>query len=159
MDAAADEPFPGFDAQCGMPIVTLPTPNGAAAFLDGRGAPFIQIDPNLMGAAARAERTFLLAHECAHHRLGHTSRQGLLLRARGARDVADQELSADCWAAESLARAGLIEVVRQMADRFHRLGPTSPGQGYPSGIQRSLILRQCGQAGLAPPLPTPAPSP
>ena len=60
------------------------------------------------------------------------------------RVVTDQELSADCMAAEMLARHGRRGDAAIMVERFFRSGFYSPGAGYPSGLQRSLIVRQCG---------------
>lgn len=146
------DPFPSYAGACGYPLISMPLAQGAAAHIDPFGRARILLDPHLLSEAETPHRTFLIAHECGHHRLGHATPQGLITRRTQVRGVEDQELSADCWAAEHLARDGLFDVVRLIADRFWRAGPVSPGQGYPSGIQRSLILRKCGEVGLASPL-------
>lgn len=146
-DAWSDEPFPGYKALCGIPIVVRATPSVSLATLNRSGQPVIQIDPVLERKSERLRRTFLIAHECAHHRMGHVSDAERRKRAMSRRVVRDHEMSADCWAAETLARAGDDRAVRIMMDRFYRAGLYSPGGGYPAGIQRATIIRDCAAAG------------
>jgi hypothetical protein len=141
--------FPSYPRLCGFPVVSLVTARRAEAIRGSRGEPVIVLDPSLWAEGEEAHRTFLIAHECAHHRLGHLDRAVLRQRAADVRVVADNELSADCWAAEMLGRDGLDDVVRVMAERFFRAGGVPPGAGYPSGIARSIMVRDCGAAGRA----------
>ncbi len=141
------EPFPGYQAVCGMPILYLPTPNVSLAMRDTQNQPLVILDPRLSLAEDRARRAFLAAHECAHHKLNHTSLAGLLSRRGSASVVLDQELSADCWAAELLSKLGHDEIVTILAEHFYRRGLYSPGAGYPSGLNRSNIIRICGEQG------------
>jgi len=57
--------------------------------------------------------------------------------------VEDQELSADCWAAEALTAADMDGDARFIVDMFYRKGLHSPGSGYPSGVQRSTMIYHC----------------
>lgn len=142
-----EEAFPGYADLCGYPIVVSTTPTIAQAVIGAEGSKVIVIDPSLQAPEESFRRTFMIAHECAHHRMGHSNLASRQQRILSSRVVRDQELSADCWAAETLARAGQDRTTRLMADRFFRGGLYSPGNGYPSGLQRSTIIQQCAQAG------------
>lgn len=135
-------PFPGYIRHCGYPIVYKYNSHISYAKIDPRLGPIITLDPRLAHPSEAGHRRFLIAHECAHLRLTHTSKRGLRLRRR-AGGVEDQELSADCWAAELLVAAGMANDVRVMVDRLYRKGLYSPGSGYPSGVQRSAVLYHC----------------
>jgi len=141
------EPFEGYGEACGMPIYFAVTPQLALALRDESGRPIIVLDPRLAAGVEAPRRVFLVAHECAHHVLKHTTASGLLGRRASTKVVLDQELSADCWAAELLGLKGYDEALRIMGQRFARSGLYSPGRGYPSGMQRSNIIRLCGEAG------------
>ncbi len=141
------EPFPGYTELCGYPLITASTARVALAKLNRAGQPIIVLDPVLEQPAERHRRVFLIAHECAHHLMGHVQAQALRERTRSRRVVRDHELSADCWAAEVLAKAGLDRSVRVMEDRFFRSGLYSPGGGYPAGVQRATIIRECALVG------------
>lgn len=143
----AGEPFSGYDDLCGFPVVTDRTAHISLATVDPSGAPLIVLDPRLDAPGEEYRRTFLIAHECAHHRLGHVTKDSFALRSVSRRAVRDQEMSADCWAAEQLARVGEDRTVRIMMDRFFKSGFYSPGGGYPSGLQRSTIIRECAEIG------------
>ena len=145
--ARAEQPFPGYAEACGYPIRYISTPNVALAAIDAQGRPYIALDPSLGARAERARMQFLVAHECAHLRMGHADPKSRRERLRSTKVVRDQEMSADCWAAELLARLGLDRPVQLMEQRFYRAGLYSPGGGYPAGIQRSTIIRQCADTG------------
>ncbi|OEJ64388.1 M48 family metalloprotease [Magnetovibrio blakemorei] len=68
--------------------------NIAIAIRDAQGRPFIIANPQVMAAFKPATRWFWLAHECAHHQLGHT------LGHYGP----DREQQADCLAAKQLVK-------------------------------------------------------
>lgn len=101
-EARADV-FAGYDSFCGLPVVVGPDSQTATARTDPSGQKFIHIDPGAMNNWSMS-RMFTLAHECAHHLLGHTSQLGQMQRYRGG--PAPQELEADCWAAQKLASVG-----------------------------------------------------
>ena len=145
--ATAAEAWPGYAAACGFPLLVASTPTVAQATRNRAGQPVIILDPVLQRQTERDRRLFMIAHECAHHRMGHVSVASRRQRKMSRAVVRDQEMSADCWAAETLARAGLDRTVRIMADRFFRSGFYSPGGGYPSGLQRSTIIRECALIG------------
>lgn len=137
--AKAQSLFVGFDDFCGLPVVVAHDPQGASARTDQFGQKFIHIDPGAM-ANWTASRIFLLAHECAHHRLGHTNAQGNLERFMGG--TAKQELEADCWAAKKLTESGYEDEVNRTANQTSSMGHfASPG--YPTGTQRSKNILQC----------------
>jgi hypothetical protein len=131
--------FAGYDMFCGLPVVIGYDPQGASARLDNVGRPYIHLDP---GVAANwtVSRMFALAHECAHHRLGHTSYLGALQRFSGG--TARQELEADCWAANALRRVGYeFDINRTVLEQAHQ-GHFS-FNGYPSGSQRAAEILRC----------------
>lgn len=136
------EPYPGYARECGYPILFKATRHVSFARIHPRHGPVIWLDPTLSLPHQRMHRLFLIAHECAHHRLGHTTPRGLKLRA-GLNGVPDQELSADCWAAEALTRAGHERMARLIGDQMYRKGLYSPGARYPSGVQRSTMIVHC----------------
>lgn len=144
---AAGEPFSGYNELCGYKMVTDNTVHVSLATVDPSGTPLIVLDPRLDAPWEKHRRVFLIAHECAHHRLGHVTPDNLALRSVSRGAVRDQEMSADCWAAEQLAQIGEDRTVQVMMDRFFKSGFYSPGGGYPSGLQRSTIIRECADIG------------
>ena len=73
------EPFPGYDNACGYRIVVTPTSSVSQAVVRPDGTRVILLDPRLDSGIERFRRIFLIAHECAHHRMGHAdpaSRRG-----------------------------------------------------------------------------------
>lgn len=149
--AKAEEPslFGSYETLCGYQVVYWPTRHVALSHITPDGREIIVLDPILQRGSEDARRRFLAAHECAHHRMGHSKPASVARRIADAAEVADQELSADCWAAETLARAGEMDAVLHIADMFYRGGNASPGSGYPSGIQRALTIKRCGEIGLS----------
>lgn len=144
------EPFPGYSKTCGFPILYAQIRTVSLARIDARLGKLIVLDPLLTYPAQAAHRRFLIAHECAHHLFGHTAPDGLRQRARR-KGVEDQELSADCWAAEALASEIYSGDARFVADLFYRQGLYSPGSGYPSGVQRSTVIYHCLKSALREP--------
>ena len=141
------EPYPGYAKACGFPILYQKISTISLARIDARLGKLIVLDPVLTLPAQAGHRRFLIAHECAHHLLGHTTRDGLKER-RLNKGVEDQELSADCWAAEALANSTHSADSRFVADMFFRQGLYSPGSGYPSGVQRSTVIYHCLKSAL-----------
>lgn len=131
--------FAGYDAFCGLPVVVGYDPQTATARKDQFGQKYIHIDPSAMSNWTNS-RIFVLAHECAHHLLGHTDPLGELERFSGG--TAKQELEADCWAAKSLREIGLIfDINRTILQNVAR-GHFSIN-GYPSGSQRANNILEC----------------
>ena len=141
------EPYPGYAKACGFPILYQKISTISLARIDARLGKLIVLDPILTFPAQAGHRRFLIAHECAHHLLGHTTRDGLKERRQN-KGVEDQELSADCWAAEALANSIHSADSRFVADMFFRQGLYSPGSGYPSGVQRSTVIFHCLKSAL-----------
>lgn len=141
-----EEPFPGYADRCGYKIFLKSNRHVALAETAADGTKVIVIDPLLTKSGNEFHKAFLIAHECAHHVLGHTSEDGLRHRWSSRRTVTDQELSADCWAAEVLSSAGLSEFTSMMSKQMSRSGLFSR-DGYPAGIQRAAIIRNCAAVG------------
>ena len=140
-----ETPFKTFEAKCGYPVVWERTSHVSKAEIDPVEGPRIVLDPSLRTADQSFHRIFLIAHECAHHLMEHTTEEGITFRMTRRHGVRDHELSADCWASEELTRNGHLPQLLNLADAFWRRGFVSPGQGYPSGIQRSNVIRHCAQ--------------
>lgn len=131
--------FVGFDSFCGLPVVVGSDPQTASARTDIAGVKFIHVDPGAMGNWT-ASRVFVLAHECAHHLLGHTAPMGQAERFYGG--TVKQELEADCWAATQLRRAGhLFDITNTVLDYASRGHFTSGA--YPSGAARAQNIVMC----------------
>lgn len=131
--------FAGYDSFCGLPTFVQPERQMARATYDPRVGPLIILDPSVM-ANMSTSRIFAIAHECAHHALGHLSPSEQMARRWGA--TARQELDADCWAARALASIGygadIVRMIRQNALE----GPYMRG-GYPSGFTRAQVISDC----------------
>lgn len=140
--AASGGMFVGYDAFCGLPVVQGPDPQIATARRDNAGRPYIHIDPSAM-ANWSSSRIFTLAHECAHHRLGHTNQLGSMQRYLGG--TRRQELEADCWAARQLSANGYYQDITATVVR-HAMQGHFAGSGYPSGTERATNVLAC--AGL-----------
>ena len=149
--AHAQENFAEYDTLCGYQIIYWPTRHMALSHVTPDGREVIILDPLLQRGEETARRVFLTAHECAHHRMGHSDPASVARRISHRGEVADQELSADCWAAETLAKAGFAAELEEIAVKFYQSGGASPGNGYPSGIQRALMIKRCRDAALMPP--------
>jgi len=131
--------FVGYDAFCGLPVIVGSDPQQATARTDQFGQKFIHVDPAVM-ADWSASRIFVLAHECAHHLLGHTNGLGQLERFHGG--TKKQELEADCWAAEALLNAGQnFDITRTMLEHANQGHFSS--NGYPSGQERAMNIASC----------------
>jgi hypothetical protein len=149
---ASAQMFAGYDQFCGVPVVVVPNPQTASAARDQFGRPVIYVDPGVM-ANWTMSRMFALAHECAHHKLGHTLPQGMWFRNTQHWATRQQELAADCWAAKALAeiedRGDLQRTIMQFASQ----GAMAYG-AYPTGAERARNVARC--AGIDP-APKPMP--
>lgn len=141
-------PFATYKEKCDYVILRERTAHISKAEHAEDGTPRIVIDPTLDAPKQWFHRMFLIAHECAHHRMEHTTQEGIAIRLTRRNGVRDHELSADCWAAEELTRNGYVSQLLDLSDQFWRRGFVSPGQGYPSGIQRSNVIRHCAKIAL-----------
>jgi len=130
--------FAGFDQFCSLPVIVTQTGQGAVAGRDRFGNPVIYVDPGVIGNWT-SSRMFALAHECGHHMLGHSTPAGMWARNWATRQ---QELAADCWAAQQLVSVmGTQDLERQLL-QFANQGPMSQGP-YPSGWERASNAAQC----------------
>lgn len=132
--------FAGYDSFCGLPVIVGSDSMTATARKDPAGNKYIHIDPGAM-ANWTISRIFTLAHECAHHRLGHTNSLGEAERFAGG--TARQELEADCWAAKKLRSNGYDSEVQRMVFESYQQGHFSGGVGYPSGVERARNIASC----------------
>lgn len=133
--------FAGYADFCGVPVIVTQNPQIASASLDSFGNPVIYIDPSAMSNWT-ASRMFTIAHECAHHILGHSLPQGMWFRSMNFWATREQELAADCWAAQQLrAILGIQDLQRTIA-QFSNQGPMPQGN-YPSGLERASVVARC----------------
>jgi hypothetical protein len=139
--AIAQNMFAGYDAFCGVRVIVGRTNRGALALRDAKG-PLIYVDRGVM-ANWTSSRLFTLAHECAHHKLGHSTPVGLANRMRpwGTRK---QELEADCWAVGALMKIGKkLDIVRVFKEQVGQ-GHMYKGS-YPTGQERALNIIRCSK--------------
>lgn len=131
--------FSGYDIFCGLPVFEGYDPQTATARTDQHGNQYIHIDPRAINNWTMS-KLFILAHECAHHLLRHTSSLGKLERFHGG--TAKQELEADCWAAQKLFSIGydteISKTILEQANKGH-----FSGSHYPSGYQRAQNILNC----------------
>ena len=139
--------FAGYDEFCSLPVIVIPNPFGASAARDPSGRPVIYVDPGVMSNWT-SSRMFALAHECGHHKIGHTTPRGQWFRYSQGWATRVQELEADCWAAEALALRGYSGDLRRQFDDFLRQGGASLLPNYPSGMERAETVARCaGMSG------------
>lgn len=147
--AEEPEPFAGYKELCGYQIIYWPTRQLALSHITPDERKVIILDPILRLEQEHPRRLFLTAHECAHHRMDHSSKTSVEKRVSTQGEVSRQELSADCWAAGTLVRAGHQDAIETIAMMFYQSGEASPGNGYPPGTQRALMIKRCGDAETA----------
>jgi hypothetical protein len=103
----------------------------AGRLKDGR--PFIAYNPQSLRRFHPVTRIYIYYHECAHHRLGHSS---------GYRPQ-NRENAADCWAIRYMTRRGLLNDQRM---RIIMRDVLKFGRGdhvHLPGPQRARLLAQC----------------
>lgn len=144
---AYEEPFAGFSARCPQQIVYRSTLSISQATYNADGDAVIVLDHSLRFPAQRYEHNFLASHECAHHLLGDTVPEGIHARRTIPGAISQQELRADCWAAEFMGTLGRDQDIKQMAEGLYRRGRVSAGGGYPSGYDRAVTVQRCWQKG------------
>jgi hypothetical protein len=150
---AVAQMFAGYNQFCGVPVIVLANPQSASAARDPLGNPVIYVDPGVMNNWTMS-RMFALAHECAHHMLGHTMPQGMWFRNTQVWATRQQELEADCWAAQRLAEIRDTDSLRRMIMQFASQGPVSYGP-YPTGQDRALAVARCAGLDLRSTVPAP----
>lgn len=143
--ALATEPAPpqGFSIEgpapyCDATVLRGPNPRGASSAAP-TGAPMILVDPAVL-AGLPYVRPFVMAHECGHHALGHTSPAGLL---REGSEFREKELAADCWAAAALVAAGDHAPLQEQIAIFQARGDSRPGPRYPRFGERAERMAAC----------------
>lgn len=137
-----DNPF------CAIKTLTKPRVHGyVRALKETDGTPAIYIDKRILSRTELVR--FMLAHECCHHSLGHLE----LSRHANSLDSALQgiglghqlELDADCCAARMLNKENDRPGLENAKQFMFRYGPKPTGQGYPSGVQRAMVIRHCAK--------------
>ena len=131
---------------CDAIVVEGTNPRGASSSAP-QGRRVILIDPDVM-AALPYLTPFVLAHECAHHVLGHTSPRGLLREGHRFRQ---KELDADCWAAHRLGQANETDSVLAQIELFQSQDSVSPGPRYPAWRTRAKRMQACLDGTRKPP--------
>lgn len=141
-----NEPYDGFSNVCRQRIVFRPIWRVSLATVDADDVALIVLNPILRLPAENARFDFLATHECAHHLLGHMDPASLRERATLPGVLAQQELAADCWAAQFMTRLNQVASIRVMAERLYRRGARSPDGLYPSGEARARRILACIRA-------------
>lgn len=132
--------FAGYDQFCNVPVITVQNPQGASA-ANYNGNAVIFVDPSVM-ANMTLSRIFTLAHECGHFALGHTLPQGQWFRNTQVWATKEQELEADCWAAQQLVAIRDINDIQRMITIFSNQGDMAIGF-YPTGTERAVNIKTC----------------
>lgn len=131
-----------FDPQ-GRPVVVLASGkvklgNVAIAGRLKDGRPFIAYNPGALKRFHPVTRIYIYYHECAHHRLGHSS---------GFRPQ-NRENAADCWAIRTMTRRGLLnnQRMRIIMNDVRRFGRGD--HVHLPGRQRARLLARCYRQAL-----------
>lgn len=133
---------------CTIKTVTRPKVEGwVRAIVSREGKRAIHVDKRIL--ARKHLSRFLIAHECCHHELGHL---GSLSTKEAAQNMPRSqhlgkrfELDADCCAARLLAAANDRPALQNAKQFMFRYGPKPTGFGYPSGLERSMVIRHCAK--------------
>lgn len=123
---------------CDATVMEGPNPRGASSAAP-QGRQMILIDRGVL-ADLPYLHPFVMAHECAHHALGHTTPEGLLREGYVFRK---KELDADCWAARTLAEDGQLAIVYDQMNLFRSQPTESPGPRYPTWQDRIDRMASC----------------
>ena len=141
--ARADASFSCTDYR-GMPVSTVYTSrlsDGAIAKQTKFGHPIIVANKSVLSKFSPAMTTFVYAHECAHHVLGH-------LKNKISNKSIEQE--ADCWAAQQLVEQGVFDYgnLREVQKIIRIFGKQDKSHPHPHN--RAKRLTQClGQKTVA----------
>lgn len=138
-------PFKGCVDAKGVNVQWKETPtiaDIAQAVFDKKKRPTVEYNPARLRFTSDVTRTFLYAHECAHHVLGH-----LYVGVQGV----DKEQQADCWAVLTMKESGALgddglERIQQDLGKLLRAD-----ENHSAGLRRAGNLKWC----LTEPLPQP----
>jgi len=126
-----------YDPQ-GRPVVVLATAkvkmsNVAVAGRTKDGRPFIAYNPEALKRFHAVTRIYIYYHECAHHRLGHSS---------GYRPQ-NRENAADCFAIRYMTRQGMLNAARMriIMNDVRRVG--AGDHVHLAGAERARLLAKC----------------
>jgi hypothetical protein len=136
--------FAGYDDFCGVRVIVAPTPQQTVASQDAQG-PILLVDPFVL-TNLTTSRVFAIAHECAHHKLGHFSVTGAAKQPFNA--THQQELDADCFAARNLVANGYGEDL-QRATLHYAADGARPQGPFPYGVERANQVATCAGFELA----------
>lgn len=125
---------------CAATVIHGPNGRGASSAAP-QGRAMILWDPAVMDTLPYLE-AFALAHECAHHELGHTSPAGMLKEGYHFRK---KELAADCWAARTLTERGENDVLTEQIALWQAQTAEATDPRYPSWAERIDTLRRCAR--------------
>jgi hypothetical protein len=130
---------------CGVEVIFMPTPEIAQASLDPiTGQPIIIVHPLLSQMVGPAGYRYTLAHECAHHVLGHVYIQLRILQQNPYAMpwfTVKRELEADHYAAQYLRSIGDFEAIQAGMVIVGSSGPFPSGPNYPTGFQRIQAIK------------------
>jgi hypothetical protein len=97
------------------------------------GQPVIIYHPIVKTAVSQQTESFIYAHECAHHVLGHT--------AEDAEPVNEQE--ADCWAIQALYHKGIFNDQDVKIVQAELIATGRADAMHLSGLARAVNLEAC----------------
>lgn len=124
------------EAQSIREIPSMNVPDAQASY-DAYG-PVIYYNPVALQQMGPHLAAFLVAHEYAHHALGH-------LRYLGSPPhiVKQLELEADCQAARTLAMQGNWMALQAIFQHFSSQGGSAADALHPTGIERATMVARC----------------
>ncbi|MDG0816247.1 M48 family metalloprotease [Bdellovibrio svalbardensis] len=101
------------------------------------GAPVILVNPQLMQNNSPGVNQFILAHECAHHRLGH-----IVSLTFNNYYPPTFEFDADCLAIKEMRNQNLLnqQIVSQI---YQMIGGLMEDASHPAGPRRVQYIQQC----------------
>lgn len=108
------------------------------------GRPVIYYNPTLLARLGPELTRYFLMHERGHAAFGHTNSSALAgPMLTGTSHRLRQELEADCWAVERLARAGDLGAIEGALEFFLQLGNRRHDLLHPTGSQRATKILSC----------------
>lgn len=106
-----------------------------------RYIPIIHVNTRFFKWISPESQAFVLAHECAHHALGHVAQPG--------GSEPGSEFEADCYAIRLLYKLGIVdsdEDLLKVENDFYRLHgnrPSPRSSSHPGTIERFDNVNQC----------------
>lgn len=136
-DSAPPQPTPA------IRTIAVPGLHDIALASIDRDGPVIYIEPSHMSKAGAAAR-FFMAHEFAHHDLGHVLAQAMGdPRTHSKWLRRSMELAADCAAASTLTFQGDTQALEAAFDFFEAQGSQAADSAHPPGHKRAEMIRRC----------------